>query len=71
MGKQVRVKHVYEELASSHVVILGMHVVDLDTNRVLSLVHSDAAMRVLMVYAFLRETKIAGVPDLDVAEWSP
>jgi hypothetical protein len=71
LGRKVHVRHVYQELASGQVVVLGMQVADLATNRVLSLVHADAAMRVLMVYAFLREVKIAGVPDLDIAEWTP
>jgi len=69
-GKTVMVKQRYHEISGAYV-ILSTDVIGVAAGARLFLNHPEAAMRILMVYTFLRETKISGVPDLDIAPWEP
>lgn len=69
-GKSVRVIQPYEEVSGAFIV-LRTEVIDVTTKRALFLNHQDAAMRMLIVFAFLKEKKIVGIPDLQVADWTP
>ncbi len=69
-GNNLVVKHPFELLGPSKVVILRTDIHNLTTDTKLFLAHEDPAMRMLMVYSFLTGEKIGGVPDLRIAKIS-
>jgi hypothetical protein len=50
------------------VIVLRTDILDLTAGKRLFLYHSDPAMRILMIYSFIKSVKIGGVPKLDIAE---
>lgn len=66
-GQRVRVINTYKELSSGQVVLLTNEIHRLDIRTKLTFEHPDPAMRILMVYAYLTDASIGGVPKLHVA----
>lgn len=68
-GHKVMVKQPFEQIdQANQVIVLRTDVHDLTTGRKMFLKHSDPAMRILMVYEFLHQREIGGVPKLRIAE---
>lgn len=66
-GKQVKVVQPFQPIASAQIVVIRTDVINVQTGMRLFLHHNDPAMRMLMVYAFLNDLEIGGVPKLDIA----
>lgn len=70
LGKKVQVHYPHEPItATAQTVVLRTDVVNLTDGKRLFLNHREPAMRVLMVYCFLTETVLGGVPKLIVDEY--
>lgn len=69
MGRSVRIHNVMEPVAPTHVVLLRTEVIDIAAKKAMYLYHDDPAMRILMVYSFLQDKTIAGVPQLEVYDY--
>jgi hypothetical protein len=69
MGRNVRIHNVMEPVGLTHVVLLRTEIIDIAAKKAMYLYHDDPAMRILMVYSFLKELTIAGVPQLEVYDY--
>lgn len=72
-GKELLFRQTFEELqnAPNKIIILRNEIVDLADNKAMALEHPDPAMRVLMVYAFIRRMSFNGVASFSVYDWQP
>ena len=70
-GKLLRVTHPVEYIKDkNYLVVLRTDVQNLSSGKQLFLCHDNPAMRILMVYSFIADKKIGGVPDLQIADIS-
>lgn len=63
-GQLLSVSHPFEDVGVGQAVVLCTRINNHTTKKSLFLNHPDPAMRVLMVYAFLHDAQIGGVPKL-------
>lgn len=63
-GRNIRIVYRYGEINAYEVLVHGVYV--LAGSDALLLNHPDAAMRVLMAYAFLHDEAIGGLPKLTI-----
>lgn len=70
-GKRLYVRHPYEIIEGNNVIVLRTEVVDADTNTAMFLHHNDPAIRVLMVYSFIHDKSIGGVPRIETYPFEP
>lgn len=68
-GNEVGVCQPAEYLGTSQVVVLRTDVINYTTGKRMFLSHKDPAMRMLMVYCFLRGEVIGGVPKLVIDDF--
>lgn len=51
--------------------VIRTEVIDMDRRQAMCLLHSDPAMRVMMVYAFIKRMSFNGVASFSVYDWQP